>query len=193
MSKPEEVDIANYEPEQLVELLSQTSRRTRQDAAHELGKRVVVDAQSLMPFVDQVVDALYRPEAQTRWECLFVLSELALINADAVGEAVSGAEESLFDEDNAMVRLNAFRFLARWGLSSEERAAIAWPLLDEAMQCYHGDSEYQSMLEVMAEFAAGAASEDVKKALVQRVSFDAQNASGYLKTFSARVVTAASK
>ena len=98
------------------------------------------------PFVGSLMDALERPEAQTRWEVLDALTALVDEHAEEVAPAFEAAETALFDEDSAPVRLAGFVFLCRFGATSEERSDQVWPLLDEAIQCYHGDPEYRDML-----------------------------------------------
>jgi len=176
--------------DQLVEDLCGPSRRKRQDAAHELALIAAEDAEQVRGCVDELIDALYRPEAQTRWESLSALSELALLDAERVREAYDGAEASLFDEGSAMVRLAAFKFLCRFGSTSPERADVCWPVIDEAIQCYHGDAEYHDMLLALLDFVRGDISDDARASLVARVSFDARNGSGYVKAFSAQIVDA---
>ena len=175
----------------LVSALAGARRRSRQEAAHQLALIAHQDASELTPFVDELIDALYRPEAQTRWEVFDALGEVALLNPDAVAEGYDGAEASLFDEDSATVRLGAFRFLCRLGASSPQRSDDAWPLLDEAIQCYHGNPEYHDMLIALLEFARGDLSDNARDALVARVGFDAENAQSYIKVFSAQIIAAA--
>ena len=171
----------------LVEELSGASRRRRQEVAHQLALSAKAHPQIMLPYVDALVDALYRPEAQTRWEVLDALSAVADVDADAVAEAYDGAEASLFDDGSATVRLAAFVFLCRLGASSPERSDQVWQLLDEAIQCYHGDAEYRDMLVALLGLARGNASEATKQALAARVRFDAESGSGYIKTFSAEI------
>ncbi len=174
--------------EGLVDALSDPGRRIRQDAAHEIALISEGGAEQLVPFAEQLVDALYRPEAQTRWEVLDALSRMTLVDADAVADAFDGAEASLFDDGSAMVRLSSFRFLAYLGSTSPERSDAAWGLLDEAVQCYHGDSEYHDMLKALIHFGEGDISAESKEALAERVSFDAENGSGYIRAFSAQIL-----
>lgn len=174
----------------LVEELSGASRRRRQEVAHQLALSAKAHPQIMLPHVDALVDALYRPEAQTRWEVLDALSAVADVDADAVAEAYDGAEASLFDDGSATVRLAAFVFLCRLGASSPERSDQVWQLLDEAIQCYHGDAEYRDMLVALLGLARGDASEVTKQALAARVRFDAESGSGYIKTFSAEILQA---
>ena len=173
--------------------LGERLRRRRQDAAHMLALSAQQEggAELLIPHVDALVEALEVKEAQTRWEVLTALAQLALVDAALVEDAFEGAEDSLFDEDSAIARLAAFRFLVRLGISSPERSERVWKLLDEAIQCYHGDPEYRAMLVALLEFAAGDLSDDARAALIARVGFDAQNASGELKAMSSEIVAVA--
>ncbi|MDI9590753.1 MAG: hypothetical protein QM302_06940 [Acidobacteriota bacterium] len=175
----------------LVSTLGAARRRSRQEAAHQIARVAHEDVTSLRPFVGELIDSLYRPEAQTRWEIFDALGELALIDADAVEGGYEGAEASLFDEGSATVRLAAFRFLCRLGASAPRHSDLVWPLLDEAVQCYHGDPEYHDMLIALLEFARGDLSGAARDALVGRVSFDAKNGQSFIKGYSAQIITVA--
>lgn len=181
---------ANAQISALFTELKGTGRRRRQEVAHRLAAVAKVDSSLLADHVDDLLEALERPEAQTRWEILTALTEMCPEQADKLAGAFDGAEESLFDDDSATVRLAAFVFLCRYGATSAERSDAAWPLLDEAVQCYHGDAEYRDMLGALLDFARGEASAQTKEALAQRVAFDAENGSGYVKTFSAQIAEA---
>ena len=174
----------------LIEELSGASRRRRQEVAHQLSLAAKAHPETMLSHVDALVDALYRPEAQTRWEVLDALSAIAGIDADAVAGAYDGAEASLFDDGSATVRLAAFVFLCRLGSTSPERSDQVWSLLDEAIQCYHGDAEYRDMLAALLGLARGSISDATKEALASRVRFDAESGSGYIKTFSAEILQA---
>ncbi len=58
----------------LIEDLSSSSRRTRQLAGRVVNLLAEREPDLLAPFIEQLVDALYRPEAQTRWEVLDALT-----------------------------------------------------------------------------------------------------------------------
>lgn len=176
---------------ELVDALSGARRRARQDAAHQLALIAHEDATPLLAHVDELVDATYRPEAQTRWEVFDALGELVRHDPQAIAAAYDGAEASLFDEGSATVRLAAFRLLCRLGASSAESSETVWPLLDEAVQCYHGDPEYHDMLVALLEFAHGALSDTVRGALVARIGFDAENGQGFTKAYSTQIIAAA--
>ena len=177
--------------EYLVSAVAGPRRRTRQEGAHVIALRAHEDVSEVVPFADYLIDALYRPEAQTRWEVFDALGEIALVDPDAVAEGFDGAEASLFDEGSATVRLAAFRFLCRLGASSPERSDMVWSLLDEAIQCYHGDPEYRDMLIALLDFASGRLSEKTRDALIVRVSFDAENGQNFIKGFSTQIIAAA--
>ena len=173
---------------ELAEQLSGSSRRSRQDAAEQLAGLAKTQPEELVPFIPDFVDALNRPESQTRWECLDILTCLIPFAADACGEALSGAELALFDEENTMVRLWGMIFLCEWGKVSEANSAKVWPLIDEAIRCYHGDMEFQDMLTAVQTFSAGKLAPEVRKALVAALSFDAENARGWLQKKVRRII-----
>ena len=175
----------------LVEGLAGSRRRMRQDAAHRLALIAHEDASVLLPYVDDLIDALYRPEAQTRWEVFDALGQVAESDPNLIEEGYDGAEASLFDESSATVRLAAFRFLCRLGASSPERSDMVWQLVDESVQCYHGDPEYHDMLIALLEFSRGDLSEKTRDALVARAGFDAENGQGFTKAIATQIVAAA--
>ena len=174
----------------LVEELAGSSRRRRQEVAHKIATVAHTDASMVTPFVGSLMDALERPEAQTRWEGLDALAALVDEHAEEVVPAFEAAETALFDEDSAPVRLAGFVFLCRFGATSEERSDQVWPLLDEAIQCYHGDPEYRDMLVALLAFVQGAASAATKAALAERLKFDAENGASYVKSFSVQIIQA---
>lgn len=165
----------------MVEQLGDSSRRNRQNAAGSLAFIAKVSPELLVPYASDLIDALNRPEAQTRWESLDALTALVPVESRCTDKALAGAENALFDEENGFVRLAAMRFFCAYGATTEKRSENVWPLIDEAIQCYHGDVEFNDMLNAVAEFATGKLSEHVKEALVERMSFDAHNGRGALK------------
>ena len=172
----------------LAEQLSGSSRRGRQDAAEQLAELAKTCPSDLVGFIPDFIDALNRPESQTRWECLDILTCLAPLAPAACAEAVPGAELALFDEENSMVRLWAMNFLCTWGGLSEENSLVAWPLIDEAVKCYHGDMEFSDLLTAVLGFAQGNLAPQVKKALVDAFAFDAENARGWLQKKVRRII-----
>ena len=179
------------EIESFIESLSNPSRRRRQEAAHEIAEIAQTAPEAFEGRVEDLIDALYRPEAQTRWEILAALASLSESYGNEVIKAFDGAEASLFDDTSSTVRLAAFLFLTRYGATSQKHSDQAWPLLNEAIQCYHGDAEYYDMLVGTLNFAKGAISKETKAALKERFAFDAENATGYIQKFSVEIVAAA--
>lgn len=179
------------EIESFIESLSNPSRRRRQEAAHEIAEIAQTTPEAFKGRVEDLIDALYRPEAQTRWEILAALASLSESYGNEVIKAFDGAEASLFDDTSSTVRLAAFLFLTRYGATSQKHSDQAWPLLNEAIQCYHGDAEYYDMLVGTLNFAKGVVSKETKAALKERFAFDAENATGYIQKFSAEIVAAA--
>ena len=167
--------------DQIIEQLEGSSRRNRQNAAAVLSQVSKISPELLAPYVGALEDALDRPEAQTRWESLDALSNLISVDSRACDKALQGAENALFDEDNGLVRLAAFRFVCYLGATTQARSEKTWPLLDEAIQCYHGDFEYQDMLIALNVFAGGKISKPVKDSLKERVAFDAEHGHGALQ------------
>ena len=153
----------------LIEDLSSSSRRTRQFSARVVAILAQREPKLLDPYVSDLIDALYRPEAQTRWEVLDALSELVPDHAKEIGAAFEGAETALFDELSATLRLSAFHLLCAWGATERGRSKKVWPIIDEAIQCYHGDLEYRDMLGYLHEFAQGKIAGDVAEELAGRL------------------------
>jgi len=166
--------------EALVENLAVEQRRVRQFSAAILNVISEIQPQLLVDSIGQMIDALYRPEAQTRWECLEALSNVVTFAPEFCDDAIIGTEASLYDEGSGSARLAAMRFLCSYGSHDATRAGKVWPYIDEAIQCYHGDPEFQDMLISVSGFAAGEIGEVVKKSLCERMDFDAKNAKGQL-------------
>ena len=172
----------------LIEDLSSGSRRTRQLSAHVVALLAGRKPELLSDSIAQLIDALYRPEAQTRWEVLDALALLAPEHAKECGAAYEGAEAALFDEISAPLRLSAFRFLCVWGATERRRSEKVWPIMDEAIQCFHGDLEYRDMLGLLYAFANGQIAGSVAEELAGRLQFDAENGKGaYLKARSREI------
>lgn len=175
---------------ELVGELGGANRRRRQDAAHEIARLAKRDVDQFFDYAGDIIDGLDRPEAQTRWELLDALSEMARVDPGCVEEAFGGAEASLFDEDSSIARLAAFRFLTSYGATSGKRSDQVWKILEEAIQCYHGDPEYRDMLGCLLEMARGTISDQTAQVMRSRVDFDARHGRGYIKAFSAEIVEA---
>lgn len=168
--------------------LSASSRRERQAAASTLSLISKSKPEILIDYVDAYIDALNRPEAQTRWECLEVLTALVPIDARACGKATPEAETALFDEESGPVRLGAMRFLCKLGATTSNRSVKVWSLIDEGIQCYHGDPEFNDMLTAIIEFSQGKLDAEVKTQLAERMAFDAANGKGSLKRRAQQII-----
>ncbi len=172
----------------LVAALSDGSRRGRQQAAKIVAGVAAENPELLVPHGTALVDALERPEAQTRWECLDALSQIVPLDGRVCEKAVPGAETALFDEDSGPLRLAAMRFLCRLGATTEKRSEKVWSLIDEGIQCWHGDLEFQDMLIAVNDFSQGKLAPEVKAALAERMRFDATNGRGMLKKRAIQIV-----
>lgn len=172
----------------VVNRLSDAPRRERQVAASALHQVAKVDAKALVPYIGEMVDALNRPEAQTRWECLEALAVLVDEDARTCAKAMPGAETALFDEESGPVRLAAMRFICKLGATTANRSEKAWPLIDEGIQCYHGDLEFTDMLAAINDFSTGKLSDEVKQKLTERMSFDASNGKGSLQRRAQQII-----
>ncbi|MDO4798390.1 MAG: hypothetical protein Q4A01_10290 [Coriobacteriales bacterium] len=177
--------------DELVEQLASNNRRARQEASHQLADLARENAGVAAEVADELVAALDLPEAQTRWECLDALSVVALEYPEVVLGGFDGAENALFDEGSAAVRLSAFRFLSRYGMYAPDRSREAWSLMSEAVQCYHGDPEYREMLICLLDFANGDIDDSVRESLVARMGFDAKNGRGQIRRYSQAICAAA--
>lgn len=172
----------------VIEDLAGRSRRKRQLSARVVLLLAEREADLLVPYLPDLIDALSHPEAQTRWEILDALSLMVDGHAKDIAEAFDGAETALFDELSSTLRLSAFRFLCVWGATALDCSQKVWPILDEAIQCYHGDPEYREMLGFLHEFAQGQIDATVASELAGRLQFDAENGKGsYLKARSSEI------
>ncbi|NTW28665.1 MAG: hypothetical protein HGA39_04800 [Coriobacteriia bacterium] len=178
---------------QIVDALAGDDRRARQLSASVIHEIALHDPTVLKEFSAELADALHRPELQTRWEILGVFEKLVAVDARAVDKALAGAETALHDEESGVVRLAAFRLLCAYGATTERRSERVWPLIDEAIRCYHGDAEFQSMLTSVYRLVLGGASDEVKIAAAERMAFDAENGKGLLKRRARSIVECAPK
>lgn len=176
----------------LVENLAGASRRKRQTSASVLAHVAKEKPELMTGYLNDFIDALNRPEAQTRWESLDILTALVDYDSRGCERAIAGVETALFDEESGPVRLAAMRFLCKLGATTENRSEKIWPLIDEGIQCYHGDYEFQDMLIAVVDFSLGKIAAEVKLALVERMRFDAENAKGALKRRAQQIISNAS-
>ncbi len=177
----------------LIEALHCDSRRDRQEAATRLGVICRENPEVLTVYIDDFVRALNYPEAQTRWECLDILSVMVGFESRLCDKAIPGAEGALFDENSGALRESAMRFLCTLGATTENRSLKTWELIDEAIQCYHGDPEFTDMLIAVTAFSEGKIAPSVKDALKERMEFDAHNARGSLKRRAQAILDNVSK
>jgi len=162
----------------LTQDLTASSRSTRQKAAAALCEQAKENPEEVASYINLFVESLDRPEARTRWECLDILSLLVPINSEACEQALLGAEAALFDEESGQLHLAAIRFLCALGGSSKQLSVKVWSLLDEGIQCYHGDIEFEEMLNALVVFSQGDLDDGVKELFKARMSFDANNPKG---------------
>lgn len=174
----------------LVELLGGKSRAKRQRAASALSIAAAEDAAAVAPFIDVVIEGLEKPEAQTRWECLNILCAFIKAGIAVPASVLVDAEDALFDEESGFVREAAFKYYCLYGSSSEQASEEVWPNLDEAIQCHHGNGEFNDELVDLLAFADSPISAEVAKALAARMDFDSKNAKGTLRMRSERIVAA---
>ncbi len=177
----------------VVEMLSGSSRRDRQNAAAILNFLAKGHIDIVLPYSNAIIDSLNRPEAQTRWECLDILSAMVEVDSRTCDKAFHGAEAALFDEESGSLRLAAMRFICKLGATTNNRAERAWPLIDEAIQCYHGDFEFQDMLLAVLSYSRGKVTDQIRSELKERMAFDAENAKGVLKRRSQQIIDSVSK
>ena len=173
---------------EVVDRLSNAPRRERQIAAAALHQTAKESEELLVGYTSDIIDALNRPEAQTRWECLETLAILVPYDSRTCSKALPEAEAALFDEESGPVRLAAVRFLCTLGATTAARSEKVWPLIDEAIQCYHGDLEFNDMLAAINEFSQGKLSDQVKAELTERMTFDAVNGKGSLQRKAQQII-----
>lgn len=171
-----------------VEMLQGGVRRNRQEASQVLARLAKEDPASVADCADALVAALEVHEAQTRWQCLEALCEIARVAPERILEGFDGAEEALFEEGSTSMRVAAFRFLTCYGMVSAPHSAKAWPIMAEALQCYHGDPEYRDMLVCLRDFAVADLDPGVRNNLVARMTFDAEHARGLVKAYATEVL-----
>ncbi|MDO5043837.1 MAG: hypothetical protein Q4E22_00860 [Coriobacteriia bacterium] len=172
----------------LVELLGDENRRVRQFAAASIREVSIQNPELLVSYQEQLIDGLYRPEAQTRWELLEAISRISNINDDYVGKAFEAAEDALYDEDSGTLRLAAFHYFIHLGSFSKEWSKKVWPLIDESLQVYHGDTEFPEMLGAVYKFAKSDLDTSVSKGLIERLNFDATQGKGYIQKESQAII-----
>lgn len=179
--------------QETIDALAGDERRARQNAASVVRCIADIDPAVLKPYASELADALHRPESQTRWEVLGTFEKLVKVDARLVDKALGGAEAALHDEESGVVRLAAFRLMCAYGATTAHRSDRVWPLIDEAIRCYHGDAEFPAMLTSIIDMVTGGASDGVKIAAAERMLFDAENGKGLLKRRASSIVAARPK
>ncbi len=172
----------------LVYALGEPERRDRSRAAGILHEVSLLDAGKLVRHVGDLIDALDRPELQTRWEILGSLEELVGVNARLIDKALDPATVSLHDAESGVVRVAAFKLLAAYGATTARRAEKVWPLLDDAVRIYHGDSEYPAMLGAIVTLVEGAAPEAIQAAAADRFEPDVEDPKMAVRSRAKRIV-----
>lgn len=174
----------------LIDWLDGPNRLKRQKAASTIAIVADKDAKVLLPYVEDISEGLNKPEAQTRWETLHTLDQLGKAGQRFNEDILAAAEDALYDEGSGIVREAAFRFFCGYGAASPENSDEVWPLIDEAIQCYHGNPEFADMLTHLVEFAEGNISMETSGALALRMKFDSETASGTLRMRAEQIVQA---
>ncbi|MCL2024681.1 MAG: hypothetical protein FWG78_02745 [Coriobacteriia bacterium] len=168
--------------------LADSSRLTREYASQVLRDIADTHVEMAIEFIDRLIDALSRPEALTRYNALAILHLIANVDVRVIDRAWEGIEECLYDEHSGEVRLGAFRLLTMYGASTPTRSKRAWPLISDALRCYHGDPEFVTMLNEFMEMIVGDIDDDVRKEVNAYFKFDAANAHGPLKRKAMAIV-----
>lgn len=174
----------------LIDMLDGSSRLKRQKAASTIAIVADKDPKVLVPYVEDISEGLNKPEAQTRWETLHALDRLGKAGQRYNEDTIAAAEDALYDENNGIVREAAFSFFCGYGSASPDNSDEVWPLIDEAIQCYHGNPEFADMLTHLVEFAQGNISMETSGALALRMKFDSETASGTLRMRAEQIVQA---
>lgn len=178
---------------ELFKTLAGPSRIKRKHASKELLKRVSENPEKYKEHIPDFIDALERPEAQTRWECLDILTKMVAVDAKACKPAIEGAEEALFDEKTSLIRVAAIRFLCRYGATTPGRSKEVWPLIKEAIQQFHGEIEFDEMLGFVIYYATGSLHDDVKKELRKVIKEDQDSVGGATEQRFKKILSALNK
>jgi len=173
----------------VVDTLSGPDRAQRILASRAVHTMAIAEPSVLKECPDELADALERPEAQTRWEILGALEQIVEIDARVVDKSLDGTTAALHDADSGVVRLAAFRLLAAYGATTETRSEKIWPLLNEGIRVYHGDSEFPQMMTGLIRLVQGNASDDVREAAAETMSFDAEHSKGLTGRRARQVVS----
>jgi len=166
---------------ELARSLGGGTRPVREYASQVLVELAKKDPKKIEKFSDDIIDALSRPEALTRYSMIEVIGELAQVDPKIVVTAYEPLQECLYDEQSGTVRLYAFRVLARYGATGTARSVKVWPDLSMALRSFHGDHEFMAMMTETIHMLEGRADQKVKDAAVELFAFDAEHARGELR------------
>ena len=83
--------------EHLIELLCGKSRLKRQKAASIVAIISNEDATVLLPYAEDICEALNHTEAQTRWEVLHTLDQMGKVGQRYDEDTLALAEDALYD------------------------------------------------------------------------------------------------
>lgn len=176
-----------------IQKLKGADRHDRQLSAQVIYGIAKQDSKIIAPYISNVIDALSRPENQTRWLALDTITLLVSEESRKCEKVIEPAEVALFDEGSGFLRLSAYRFLCEFGKTSATRSKKVWSLIDEATQCYHGDPEFFDMLKCLIDFSAGDLDKQVKKELVKLMTYDATFSKGKLQEKAKLIICNAKK
>ena len=177
----------------LIDGLSGDDRQLRIAAARAVHALAIAKPEALKGFGAELADALDRPEAQTRWEVLAALEKIVATDARVADKAIESAMAAVHDAESGVVRLAAFRLLTAYGATTARRSERVWPIVDEAIRVYHGDPEFLAMLIGVIRLVSGDASDEVRLAAAERMSFDAEHGKGLLGKRAKRIQACAPK
>ena len=181
MAEKKSINYKSMTSDELVKVMAGPSRINRKNAAKYLLGYVKEDPKAHKEYIPDFIDALSRPEAQTRWQALDCLTYLVDIDPKSCKDAVEQAEEALFDDRSGLVRESAVRFLCHYGATSKVRSKEVWPLIKEALQQNHGELDFDKILGYINFYAAGKINDDIKKELRAVVKDIANSVSGPTK------------
>ena len=172
---------------ELAHALGCDSRPLRQYAAQVLLDVAEEDPAAVQEFESEILDAMNRPEPMTCYHALRMVELLVGEDARVVERAFDDIEACLHEE-SGMVRLSAFRALARFGSTTERRSERAWPSMADALRCYHGDTEFVAMMNALTDMLDGKVSDQVKIEAAQLFEFDVQNTDNFLARKARQIV-----
>ncbi len=177
--------------EEAKEMLKGSSRKKRQQAASVFCFLCKEDVDVAKDYADDIADAINRPEDQTRWNTLNSLDLLGKAGLHFKEDVFEAAEDAMYDENSGVLRQSAFQFFCGYASASREHSDEVWSLIDEAIQCYHGNQEFNAMLTSLVELAqSDSISDEALQGLATRMKFDADSAKGTLGMRSQQIVDA---